>query len=102
MGATIDYGILFTSYYREMRSLGHSRAEALTTAYNNSTDTIFTSGLIMIIVTIILGYAYDNPAIGQICLTISKGATTAVILIVFVLPGLLAALDFKDGKKKGD
>ncbi len=95
MGATIDYAILFTSFYRERRAGGDSRAASLAAAYENSSETIFTSGLIMIFVTLILGYAFDTPAIGQICLTISKGATTAVALIVLILPGILAALDRK-------
>ena len=95
MGATIDYAILFTSFYREQRSSGSDRASALGTAYESSAETIFTSGLIMIIATLILGYAFDTPAIGQICLTISKGAATAVTLIVLILPGILAALDRK-------
>ena len=41
----------------------------------------------------ILGYVFANPAIGEICLTISRGAISATLLIVFVLPGVLAALD---------
>ena len=41
----------------------------------------------------ILGFVFANPAIGEICLTISRGAVSATLLIVFVLPGVLAALD---------
>ena len=47
----------------------------------------------MIIAAGILGYVFANPAIGEICLTISRGAISATLLIVFVLPGVLAALD---------
>ena len=43
MGATIDYGILFTSYYREMRAT-LSVCEAIVAAYNGSIHTILTSG----------------------------------------------------------
>lgn len=92
MGSTIDYGILFTTYYREKRrTMGV--LDALTEAYRGAVHTILTSGSIMVIVTAILGYCFDNPTIGQICLTISKGALCATILILFVLPGLLAAFD---------
>ncbi len=92
MGATTDYAILFVNYYREKRqSLGS--AEALTEAYDHSIHTIFTSGLIMVLVTWIVGYAFQDPAIRQICQTISLGATCAIILILFVLPSLVATFD---------
>ncbi|MFV0400035.1 MAG: MMPL family transporter [Oscillospiraceae bacterium] len=92
MGATIDYGILFTNYYVENRKhLGVK--EALTAAYNGSIHTILTSGLIIIVVTGILGQLFENPTVGQICETISKGALCATLLIVFVLPGVLAVFD---------
>ena len=92
MGATIDYAILYTSYYRELRA-SMDIPDALKSAYDRSIITILTTGSIMILVTFILGYAFSNPAISQICHTISKGALCAVCLILFVLPGALAALD---------
>lgn len=92
MGATIDYGILYTNYYREKRASMGVR-EALVEAYSGSIHTILTSGLIIILVTGILGYAFANPTVGQICQTISKGALCATILIVFILPGILAVFD---------
>ncbi|WP_115727797.1 efflux RND transporter permease subunit [Actinomyces culturomici] len=92
MGATIDYGILLTTQYREVRR-SLPPPEALARAYDRSIHTIATSGSIMIVVTGILGYLFENPTVGQICRTISIGALAATILIVFVLPGLLTALD---------
>lgn len=92
MGATIDYGILFTSYYIERRKT-HGLQAALTAAYEGSIHTILTSGLIMILVTGFLGKLFENPTVGQICETISKGAVCATLLILFVLPGVLAVFD---------
>ena len=92
MGATIDYGILFTSYYIENRQK-HSKQEALVVAYNGSIHTILTSGLIMIVVTGVLGKMFANPTIGQICQTISSGALCATLLIVFILPAILYMFD---------
>ncbi len=92
MGATIDYAILYTNYYRESRKtadMEHSIQEA----YRKSIHTILTSGLIIVIVTAILGYAFGDPSIMQICHTIAKGASCSLILILFVLPGTLAAPD---------
>ena len=92
MGATIDYAILFTNYYREMREMEEPET-ALTNAYNRSVHTILTSGCIVVSVTGIVGFAFSDPSVRQIVHTISKGAACAIVLILFVLPGLLAALD---------
>lgn len=92
MGATIDYGILFTNYYRENRQY-YDLLESLKRSYRGSTHTILTSGLIIILVTGIVGFAPVDPTIGQICQTISIGTLSATLLILFVLPSLLAACD---------
>lgn len=92
MGATIDYGILYTSYYREIRvRLG--RQEALTESYRRSIHTILTSGSIMTIVVFAISFAFAAPMVSQICRTIAIGALCALLLILFVLPGLLAVFD---------
>ena len=104
MGATIDYAILYTSYYREQR-LSNSSPDAIRNAYDGALHTILTSALIMIGAAGILGYVFANPAIGEICLTISRGAISATLIIVFVLPGVLAALDrfvrYRDRRESG-
>lgn len=92
MGATIDYGILYTSYYREMRE-SMSVRDALIAAYRGSIHTVLTSGSIMVLVTAVVGKFFGNPTIEQICRTISIGAFSAIILILLFLPGLLALLD---------
>ena len=92
MGATIDYGILFTSYYRENRKR-QSVADALNAAYDGSVHAIMTSGLILVLVTAAIGYTYEDPTVAEICRTISTGALSAILVILILLPGLLAALD---------
>lgn len=99
MGATIDYGILFTNYYRENRKTMDIK-EALVAAYNGSIHTILTSGLIIVVVTGIIGFSPVDPTIAQICQTISIGSLSAILLILFVLPGLLAAFDKLVVKRK--
>lgn len=92
MGATIDYGILFTSYYREMRAVLPVR-EALVSAYKGSIHTILTSGSIMVLITAVIGPLFGNPTIEQIVRTLAVGCASAIILILFVLPGILALYD---------
>ena len=92
MGATIDYGILLTNYYREHRK--HLEPlDALKQAYKGSMHTIMTSGTIMVLVTAIIGTFYSDPTVSQICRTISIGVFSAIFLIIFILPGVLATFD---------
>ena len=99
MGATIDYGILLTNYYRETRKTMPIR-EALSATYKGSMHTIMTSGLIMVLATGIISSFYSDPTVSQICRTISIGVLSAILLIVFILPGILAALDKAITKEK--
>ncbi len=92
MGATIDYGILFTSYYREMRATLPAR-EALVAAYRGSIHTILTSGSIMVLITAVIGPLFGNPTIEQIVRTLAVGCTSAILLILLVLPGIIALCD---------
>ena len=92
MGATIDYGILFTSYYREVRTT-LSVKEAIVAAYKGSIHTILTSGTIMVLITAVIGPLFGNPAIEQIVRTLSVGCASAIFLILFILPGILALCD---------
>lgn len=92
MGATIDYAIVFSSYYRELRRTG-SRLEALKGAYAHSIHTIMTSSLILILVTAGIGRFCKTQSIAQVCTSIALGTLCAMLLILLVLPGLLAFSD---------
>ena len=92
MGATIDYAILYTSYYRDLRRTMGIK-EALAGAYDGSIMTILTSSSILCIVTFVVSWFVGDATTSEVCLTISKGAFIADILIIFMLPGMLAALD---------
>lgn len=91
MGATIDYAILYTSYYRESRNT-MERKEAIINAYNNSIHTILTSSSILIIVTLIVGN-FASAIAAKICKTISEGTCCSLLLILFILPPMLALFD---------
>jgi predicted RND superfamily exporter protein len=96
MGATIDYGILYISFYREAREKqGKSKADAVAAALDNAIHTVMTSALILIAVTFVLAllFASSQQAISEILSTIAKGAVCSAVLVVFILPGIVAALD---------
>jgi predicted RND superfamily exporter protein len=93
MGATIDYAILFTSYYLENRRYFKlSVKDALIATYNKSIGAILTSASILIIVTAIVGN-FTTAIAGMICRSISLGTLIASIIILLLLPALLATLD---------
>lgn len=92
MGATIDYGILFANYYRERRK-ELDRYEAVREAYHGSIRTIMTSGLIMVLGTGVMSILVTDQTIAAIVGSIAVGASVAILLILFVLPGVLVAFD---------
>ncbi len=96
MGATIDYAIVYSKYYKEFRrTMGI--ADSIKHSYQNSMNVTLTSSSIIIIVTLLLGFEFPNPAVGTICHTISMGNASALFMVLFLLPGILGALD--RGKK---
>ncbi|MCQ2571254.1 MAG: MMPL family transporter [Candidatus Saccharibacteria bacterium] len=101
MGATIDYAILFTSYYLENRNYFKlSVKDALINTYNKSINAILTSASILIIVTAIVGN-FTSAIAGKICQSISLGTFCATVIILVLLPALLATLDKLIVKKRG-
>ena len=92
MGATIDYAILYTDYYREKR-MKLPIWQALRKSYKNTIHSIMTSGLILILCPYIMSILLTDPTISVILYSISVGSLSAILLIIFVLPGLLAAFD---------
>lgn len=102
MGATIDYAILFTSYYVEHRKNKLNVKDALIESYNKAFPTIITSAPVLVIVTYIVGsFDKQGSAIAaKICITISEGTLCAAIIILLILPALLAEFDKLIMKRK--
>lgn len=92
MGATIDYAILYTSYYLEARHAGQNVKESLGYAYRDSLHAIMTSGLILVLVTLVVGNFASSVA-AKICMAISQGTICSIILILILLPAMLAGCD---------
>ncbi len=92
MGATIDYGILFTNYYKEYRKTA-DEYESSRMAYLGSIRTIMTSGLIMVFGPGAMALLLDDVAISAIVGCLSIGSAVSIILILCVLPGLLVFFD---------
>lgn len=98
MGATIDYAILYTSYYLEHRKTMDIKTSIIT-SYNKSIHTILTSASILIIVTLIVG-CFASAIAAKICKTLSEGTLCSALLILILLPAVLAMCDKFIIKKK--
>ena len=92
MGATIDSSILFTHYYLENRKTLDIDG-AVAQAYKGSSHSILTSGLILSIVPFTIGHHMDDPMIGSVLVSLSVGAFAILLLILFLLPGIITAMD---------
>ena len=92
MGATIDYSILFTNYYRNCRAIMGVR-KSLAVTYYRTANSILTSGLIIVLAPLVMSYVVKDQMTADIMHSLSMGALAVIILILFVLPGVIAALD---------
>lgn len=91
MGSMIDYGILFTTYYMEVRR-EFGVEEALPEVMRRATHSILTSSLVIVLVTLICG-RFMSGAVASILTTLGIGSLCAILLILFVLPSLLVIFD---------
>ena len=98
MGATIDYDILYTTYYIEHRKTMNIK-DSIINSYNKAIHTILTSASILIIVTLVVGN-FASAIAAKICKTISQGTLCSAILILVLLPAVLASCDKIIIKKK--
>ena len=92
MGATIDYAIIYTSYYVESRVF-MPIPESIRAAFKGSLQTILTSAIILIVAAGLLSFAFSEPATREICRILSIGCLVATVLVIFMLPAILACLD---------
>ncbi len=92
MGATIDYSILFTSYYREER-MGKGIADALADAFRRAGHSILTSGLILTLAPYAMSWMISDQMVSSILKCLAIGALAAILIILFIQPGVIAVCD---------
>ena len=88
MGATIDYAIVITNRYLELK-LEMERKQAAVEALSQSFPTILTSGTIMAVAGFLIGGISTDATIGSVGQTLGRGTVTSIILVMTVLPQLL-------------
>ena len=88
MGANIDYAIVISSHYTDLKKVMRPR-EAIVAALNESFPTIFTSGSILASAGILISVLTTNPVIAAIGTCLGRGTIVSIMLVLFVLPQIL-------------
>ena len=88
MGATIDYAIVITNRYMELKTV-MERKQAAVEALSQSFPTILTSGTIMAVAGFLIGGISTDATIGSVGQPLGRGTVTSIILVMTVLPQLL-------------
>lgn len=92
MGANIDYAIVISSRYTDLRKT-MDRREAIIESLNFAFPTIITSGSMMILAGVFIGQMTSDPCIAGIGQCLGRGTTISVFLVMFVLPQILLVGD---------
>lgn len=93
MGATIDYAIVVTNRYRELRSQNVAPLEAGISAISNSFSAILTSSTIMIVAGFVIAFISTEPYIFTIGMVLGSGTIISLLMVIFLLPSLLIDFD---------
>lgn len=99
LGATVDYAILMTDRYKENRET-LSKQDAIVQTISDVMVSILTSGIVLTVVGLLLGFISTNQLLAQLGIFIGRGAIFSLAIVLFVLPGLLLLLDRLIIKKK--
>ena len=88
MGATIDYAIVVTNRYLELRKEEGTKDAAID-ALNQSFPTILTSGSILTVVGFLIGQISTNAMISSLGTVLGRGTLISIILVMLVLPEII-------------
>lgn len=94
MGANIDYAIVISSRYNELRAKGVDRREAAIETLNLAFPTVITSGTMMVLAGLLIGVRVSQVVIAGMGLYVGIGTAISLVLVNLVLPAILV---FGDG-----
>ena len=92
LGATVDYGILFSQHYMRNRER-YGKREAARKAVAGTAASILTPACILAIAGLTLGFVSSNGIISQLGAILGRGAVISAAMVLLFLPGLLTAFD---------
>lgn len=89
MGANIDYAIVVSNRYLDLRNQNVSRRKSIRLALNGALSTLITSGSILVIAGLLIGFISTESIISVIGLVLGRGTIISLLLVLFVLPQML-------------
>lgn len=92
LGATIDYAVLLTSRYKELRT-ENSSIDAISKALKASGISVIISAAVLAVAGYGEGLLSNIPAVKEIGILIGRGALISGILVILVLPSILIIFD---------
>ena len=106
MGATIDYAIVISNRFEEVKHTMDKKS-AIIDAVNGAFPTILTSGLIMALSGFLIGALVSDPLISTLGTCLGRGVIVSILSVMIALPAMLYIWDvpisktkFKERKRK--
>ncbi len=93
LGATVDYAILMTNKYKRERNHGAGKKEAITSALNQSLQSVLVSALSFFAATFGVGIYSSIDMISSLCMLLARGAIISLLVVAFVLPAMFMVFD---------
>ncbi|MBR4359219.1 MAG: MMPL family transporter [Clostridia bacterium] len=93
LGATVDYAILMTTRYKEERTSGKSKKDAVTAALTASTPSIIVSSMGLFAATFGVAAYSRIDIVRSMCILLSRGALISMVCVLLFLPALLMLCD---------
>ncbi|HZK09790.1 MAG TPA: MMPL family transporter, partial [Clostridia bacterium] len=92
LGATVDYGILFTQHYLDNRVF-RNKKDSVYHSFMETIGGLLPPALILISAGFILYYVSSLAVVSELGLVLGRGALTSFLMVIFYLPGLLNMFD---------
>ena len=92
LGATVDYAILLTSRYMEVREKA-SKKQTVVETLRSTTVSIMTSASILTIAGMLLWKISTHGILSQLGHLLARGTALSTIIVLFVIPGMLYIFD---------
>ena len=93
LGATIDYAILMSTKYLDIRTKESDKHKAIKKTLSLTVPSIIVSALCFFSATIGVGLYTKIDMIGSICTLLSRGSIISMLVVVLILPSLLVIFD---------
>ncbi|NLN06316.1 MAG: MMPL family transporter [Firmicutes bacterium] len=93
LGATVDYGILFTQHYLDNRKLLADKKQAAAKTVAETAGAILTPALILCLGGLTLYAVSTNSIVTELGLVLGRGAALSAAMVLVFLPNLLLVTD---------